>query len=151
MKASSTVLVGAPRDVVEPFLEDLARYVEWMPMVHSAVRELAATPPAWNVELRARVGPFARSKRLRMVLESDTTIGRTRTLVFERREAAHSAHSRWCMSVSTEPQDHATLVSVQLEYGGALWTAGVLDRVLSSQIEEGKKGLVRVAGGHHGG
>jgi hypothetical protein len=44
----------------------LDRYPPWMRLVHR-VEPLAADDgrPAWWVELRARVGPFARSKQLR--------------------------------------------------------------------------------------
>jgi hypothetical protein len=135
---------------VEHYLADLSRYGEWMPMVHSAVRDTGSPVPAWDVELRARVGPFARSKRLRMILQSDTHEAGTRTLVFERQETGGGPHSRWCMTVSTEEGGGTTLVSVRLEYGGSLWAAGVLDKVLASQIEEGKKGLVDVVGGRGG-
>jgi ribosome-associated toxin RatA of RatAB toxin-antitoxin module len=43
-------------------VDDLAAYPDWMDLVHDVS---VATPeddePAWNVELQAQVGPFARS------------------------------------------------------------------------------------------
>ena len=45
--------------------------------------EAPGDEPAWEVELRARVGPFARSKRLRMALTEMVT---DRLVVFERAE-----------------------------------------------------------------
>ena len=45
-------------------VNDLASYPQWMDLVH---RVESVGEGAWEVELRAKVGPFARSKRLRMV------------------------------------------------------------------------------------
>ena len=53
-----------PPEVVFGFVDDLDHYPQWMGLVHGVTRESEST---WSVELRARVGPFARSKRLRMV------------------------------------------------------------------------------------
>jgi hypothetical protein len=36
---------------------------------------------------------------------------------------------------------------MEMAYGGTLWTAGILDRVLASQVEAGKAGLARVVQG----
>lgn len=144
MRTSSSVTVAAPPARVMPFLLDLGRYPEWMPLVHAARAEAGSFPAAWNVELRARVGPFARSKRLRMVLSSDVTTDGARILVFERRETTGAGHSAWNMTVRVEDGNGATTVAIDLEYGGSLWTAGVLDRVLAAQIEAGKAGLARV-------
>lgn len=143
MRTTSSVTVPAPADRVLPFLVDLSRYPQWMPLVHSAGAEEGAVPAAWNVELRARVGPFARSKRLRMVLAADTSTAGTRVLQFERREANGALHSAWNMTVTVDEGPGATTVTIDLEYGGSLWTAGVLDRVLAAQIEAGKAGLTR--------
>jgi hypothetical protein len=51
------------------------------------------------------------------------------------------------MTVRVEDGDGSTTVSIDLEYGGSLWTAGVLDRVLAAQIEAGKAGLGRAVTG----
>ena len=141
MKAGSSVVLNASPDDVAQWLVDLGRYPQWMPMVHSAV---ADGDSAWLVELRAKVGPFARSKRLRMERTADETVDGVRTVVFDRREPDGSQHSRWSMTARISPESGGTLVSIDLEYGGALWTAGVLDKVLASNIDEGKKGLARV-------
>ena len=141
--------LDAPPEKVVPFLVDLSRYPEWMPMVHSADPDHSSpnSESAWNVELRARVGPFARSKRLRMVrTESDASSG-AGTFVFERREADGSQHSPWTMRVVVAPAGGGTDVTIDLHYGGSLWTAGVLDRVLAAQIDAGKTGLARAVAG----
>lgn len=108
-----------------------------MPLVFSAVEH---SSDAWEVELRAKVGIFARSKRLRMVKSHDDE-GR---IVFERREADGRRHASWILIVTLDDQRESTVVTMDLSYGGALWTGGVLDRVLASQVEQGKAGLVRL-------
>lgn len=140
MKYSSSVALNAPVDTVRPYVSDLAKYPQWMPLVFSAT---ASGDDAWDVELRAKVGVFARSKRLRMrrTIESDSLF------VFEREETDGRRHSAWLMRVTLLPSDDGSLVTIDLSYGGNLWTAGVLDRVLASQVDEGKKGLASLVHG----
>lgn len=145
MRAGSSVRVPAGIESVVPWVSDLARYAEWMPMVHAASPETADPGrPAWNVELRAKVGPFARSKRLRMVRTAGETSPGRASFTFEREERSAGGHSEWVMNVALSGDETGTTVTIDLMYGGSLWTAGVLDRVLAAQIEEGKKGLLRV-------
>jgi hypothetical protein len=51
------------------------------------------------------------------------------------------------MRVSLSPSANGTNVTIDLSYGGSLWTAGILDRVLASQVDAGKSGLVRAVQG----
>ncbi len=134
--ASSVDLAAAPATVL-PFVNDLSRYVEWMPLVHSAV---PVGDSLWDVELRAKVGVFARSKRLRMRKTVDDGV----VIVFERDETDGRRHSPWVLRVTVTPTHDGSNVQMDLAYGGNLWTAGVLDRVLAHQVDEGKAGLVRV-------
>ena len=49
-------------------IADLATYPTWLGIVHRVESDGEdAGRPAWRVELRGRIGPLARSKRLRMV------------------------------------------------------------------------------------
>lgn len=127
-------------ETVRPLVSDLSRYPEWMPLVYSAV---VAKEDVWNVELRAKVGVFARSKRLRMrrTATSDSLF------VFEREEDDGRRHSPWLMRVEVVPVENGSTVSIDLSYGGNLWTAGVLDRVLASQVDAGKAGLAALVQG----
>jgi carbon monoxide dehydrogenase subunit G len=140
MNYSSTVDVPAAVEVVRPFVEDLASYPTWLPMVHNVS---ALTSDAWSVELRAKVGVFARSKMLRM----RRTINEENIIVFERDEEDGRQHSPWVMRVSIIPSASGTNVTIDLSYGGTLWSAGILDRVLASQVDAGKAGLVRAVQG----
>ncbi len=140
MNYSSSVDVPVAIDAVRPFVEDLAAYPTWMPMVHDVV---AVDDGAWSVELRAKVGVFARSKKLRM----RRTMNEENIIVFERDEDDNRQHSPWVMRVSLSPSAMGTNVTIDLSYGGSLWTAGILDRVLASQVDAGKSGLVRAVQG----
>lgn len=140
MKYSSSVDLAVPPEVVHPYVSDLTRYPQWMPLVFSAEE---CGDGVWNVELRAKVGVFARSKRLRMrrTMDDGTVV------LFERDEDDGRRHSPWVMRVTIVPTSTGCTVQMDLSYGGNLWTAGVLDRVLASQVDSGKAGLANVVHG----
>lgn len=141
MHVDATLEVAAPVDRVVPHVADLSRYPAWMPLVHAVDVDISvADESAWIVELRAKVGVFARSKRLRMVR---TEAGPIR-FVFERDETDGRRHAAWTLTVDVESTERGSRVSVSLSYGGTLWTAGVLDKILAAQIEAGKEGLARI-------
>lgn len=140
MRAASSVTLAAPLPEVREWVRDLSRYPQWMPLVHSAATD--DTGDAWTVELRAKVGVFARSKRLRMV----RTVDEENRVVFERRERDGRVHATWTLEATLVPEGSGCTVGMEMHYGGSLWTAGVLDRVLAHHIEEGKKGLASVTG-----
>ena len=99
MRASSSVTVPVAIEQVVPHLADLSGYPQRMPMIHSIERDDDGAEVGWSVELRAKVGPFARSKRLRMVRTvSERSAGAAR-FVFDRRERGGGSHSVWRMSV----------------------------------------------------
>ena len=148
MRTSSTLELDAPVGTVAALVDDLSAYEQWMPMIHGIERADADGVTAWSVELRAKVGPFARSKRLRMVRTVHATAADgTVTVVFARREVPVRQHSAWTMTVRVSPRGAGCTVAMDLEYGGTLWTAGVLDRVLASNIEAGKMGLAAAVNG----
>ena len=140
MQYSSDVVVAVEPTRVYPYVADLARYVEWMPMVHEVE---TVGDGVWNVELRAKVGVFARSKRLRM----KRTVNTSQHIVFERDEIDGKRHSPWTMAIALQATEAGSVVTVDLSYGGTLWTAGILDRVLAAQVDAGKTGLARVVQG----
>jgi hypothetical protein len=109
-----------------------------MPLVH------AATPVGdgeWDVELRARLGPVARSKRLRMVR---TWMEWDRSAVFERREPDGRRYSPWVLRADLRPVADGTVLDMDLTYGGSLWTGGMLARVLDEQIRTGSARLLEL-------
>ena len=126
--------VETPATPAELFavVEDLGRYPDWLDIVRAATPEGDGT---WAVELRGRVGPLARSKRLRMVRtvhEPDSRV------VFERNEPGRSL---WRLTALVEPTDEGSRLTMSLHYGGALW-GPVLDRLLADEVTRARPRLV---------
>lgn len=136
MRTSESVEVPVPPDAVYPHVVDLAEYPRWLPLVHAAQSDGEA---AWTVELRARVGPFARSKQLRMA-RVESVPGEL--VVFERAEVDGREHARWALRCELRPIDAGTRVTMHLAYDGRLWTGGILERVLDEEIRRGRAGLL---------
>lgn len=121
-------------------VSDLSTYTKWLDMVHSAeVLSDGGDALAWQVELRARVGPFARSKRLRMVR---TNSDPPRTVVFERQECDGKQHSAWILRATVAPSSGGSTLHMHLHYGGLLFTGGVMERLLADQIRQGSDRLL---------
>ena len=130
----------ADQEQLYAVMADLATYPSWLELVDRA--EPAPSPddgadpaePAWTVTLRARIGPLARSKRLRMV----RTVDDGRLVRFERRELDGRDHSDWTLSAEVEAVDEEpwrSRVRLELAYGGSLWS-GLLDGVLQSAADD---------------
>lgn len=115
-------------------VSDLNTYPHWIELVHR-VEPIAAggdgtggrgAEPTWFVTLRARLGPLARSKRLRMArttLELPADNGDQGFVRFDRREIDGRDHAPWTMEVTVEPAFGSALsVAVcRLCYGGGMW------------------------------
>lgn len=151
METTESIVVDAAPAAVFAYVERLDTYPDWLPLVHSAEPADPAPVdggPAWAVELRAKVGPFARSKRLRM----ERTVHQPgRQVVFARRELDGREHAMWRLQADLrDASDGGTVrteLTMHLSYGGTLWTGGVLERVLEEQVRHGRAGLQRVLGG----
>jgi hypothetical protein len=122
-------------------VDDLSTYPQWNGLVHTASRE-PGEDPVWDVELRARLGPLARSKRLRMVRtlrDADTF-----TVTFERDQADGRNHSPWVLEAGIDEHNGICTLTMRLHYGGSLWTGGALERVLAEQITSGRERLLQL-------
>ncbi len=125
----STVLADTAR--VQRVLCDLTTYENWLDLVDRVeVAEAAEgdTGPAYEVTLIAKIGPFARRKRLRMVRTDSGDDGAT----FERREIDGRDHSSWILGAHAYEGD-PTRVTMRLAYGGGLWS-DALEGVLENQV-----------------
>jgi hypothetical protein len=131
-------VLAAPIQVVFEFVERLDRYPEWMELVHDVEAVEDPEHLAWEVELRAQVGPLARSKRLRMVRTVHVV---PTTAVFERAEIDGRDHSPWVLRSSLNVVEGGTELRMTLVYGGSLWTGAVLQRVLDDHVERGAAAL----------
>ena len=140
--------LAAPCDSNRLFswVEDLTVYPQWMALTH---RVTVAGAAAWNVELRAQVGPFARSKVLRMERTEHVAPGQGSgaapgRATFERRELDGREHSPWTLraTVGPGPTDETSHLTMELQYGGSLWGGAVLQRVLDDAVRRGSERLV---------
>jgi hypothetical protein len=99
----------------------------------------ADAAPAWEVDLRGRLGPLARSKRLRM---ERTVLEPARRAAFERRERDGRHHADWALFAAVEPRSQSgSRLIMRLHYGGGLW-GPVLERLLGDEIEQAKPRLL---------
>jgi hypothetical protein len=136
--------MSAPCSPSELFgwIDDLARYPSWMGLVHRAdPLAMIDGVPRWDVELRARVGPLARSKRLIM---SRTTCTQDHEVVFERSEVDGRKHSMWRLGATVAEAGTGSHLVMHLHYAGSLWTGGIVERVLHDEITNSRDRLVRL-------
>jgi len=128
---------------LHPWVDDLGRYPEWLDIVPRAVAvdpHPADAGPAWSVDLRGRLGPFARAKRLRMVRTASEAPHHAR---FERVEHDGREHSAWVLDAEVDEREGGSRLTMRLHYGGRLWMP-VLDRLLADEIERSRPRLLRL-------
>jgi len=144
MKIERKVVLRAAPGAVFELVDDLGQYPQWMDLVHD-VREVDGPDGnlrSWDVELRAQVGPLARSKRLTMVR---TIHEPTERVVFERSEVDGRRHSSWVLESALVQQASGEVeLTMTLTYGGNLWTGAVLERVLDDHVERGARSLTEL-------
>jgi len=146
MQLEAALRTAAPAARVLAYVADLADYPQWMSLVHLATPVPAATVPTWDVELRAKVGPFARSKRLRMVRTTYDTTNPTR-VVFERRELDGREHAAWRLEVTINTTAlGATELVMQLHYDGRFFVS-VVEAILQQNIDAGRSKLAALLEG----
>ena len=134
MDITADVELEATVEKVRAFIAELDRYPGWLSIVAKA-EPLAygAGRQAWAVELRAKVGPLARSKRLRMV----RTIDESEHLRFERDELDGRDHAQWTLDAYLDQTSSGTRLQMVLHYSGG-FGSGVVQRLLSDEIEASK-------------
>jgi len=136
-----TATLEAPCPPAELFawVGDLGRYPEWLSIVTRA-EPVPGADLAWSVDLRGRLGPLARSKRLRM---TRTEHRADELAVFERNEADGRRHPPWVLRAEVSPADagEGSQLTMRLHYGGSFW-GPVLERLLADEIEQSRLRLL---------
>lgn len=135
MDLSATLDAPCPPADLFAWVEDLDRYAEWLTILANVV---ADGDDAWLVDLRGRLGPFARSKRLRM---RRTEHEPERRAVFERDERDGRHHSAWVLRADVEDAGDGSRLTMHLHYGGGLW-GPVLEGLLRGEIESSRRRLL---------
>lgn len=145
-----TATLDAPCSTEQLFaaVDDLAAYPEWLTIVTRAVPAETADGdpgPAWSVDLRGRLGPLARSKRLRMVRTEYEPATRIR---FERRELDGREHSAWVLEAAVAANgDTASELTMHLHYGGS-FGGSILERMLRDEIDSSRPRLLALVTEH---
>ena len=137
MDVTAKLDTAHPPEALFAVVGDLGTYPRWLDIVPRAV-PAESTPPAWSVDLRGRLGPFARSKRLRMVR---TTFDEPHRVVFERQERDGRDHSPWVLTAEVAPTTAGSSLTMRLHYGGGLF-GPVIERLLGDEIERSKPKLL---------
>ncbi|MFM8858165.1 MAG: hypothetical protein ACKOI2_13400 [Actinomycetota bacterium] len=137
----------APLESVLVWVSDLSTFPQWTRVLHRVEEEPSPSdsPRAWQVELRGKIGPFARSKRLRMIQVPTSDSGHLR---FERRELDGVDHGVWRLDVRVHQGDPLARsnLSAVFEYEGRLWS-GAIERLLRDEIEASKQRLTDLVAG----
>ncbi|MCU1344077.1 MAG: hypothetical protein JWL70_343 [Acidimicrobiia bacterium] len=129
VELTASLDTAASPEVLFAWLEDLSRYPQWLSIV--AKVEPSGTD-AWLVDLRGRLGPFARSKRLRMVRTVHEPFER---VVFERHELDDRDHGSWVLDAHVHPAGNGgSSMAIELRYSGGLW-APVLERLVNEEVQ----------------
>jgi hypothetical protein len=134
-----TVELEAPYapEVVFPWVAELDRYPAWLEIVPRAAPDGSATA-VWQVDLRGRLGPLARRKRLRM---ARTELDAPRRVRFERAELDGRQHAAWILEATVEATSEGSRLTMGLHYGGSLF-APVLERLLADEVEQSRERLL---------
>lgn len=158
MDVVAALVAPCPPDELFRWVEDLGRYPEWLEIVTRAEPltggregvgadvgddgdgdgDADGAGPAWAVDLRGRLGPLARSKRLRMVR---TRCVAPTSVLFERVELDGRHHSPWVLQADVTPDGAGAALRMRLHYGGGLF-GPVLERVLRDEIERSRLRLL---------
>ena len=142
MELVASVEVPVSVDKLFNYVADLANYSSWLEFVYKVdlVGESTETDATWLVELRAKLGVLARSKRLRM---TRTLCEHPKLVVFERREQDSRRHSDWVLRATVSPTSTGARLETNLHYSGSLFTGGMLERALNDQIAAGREKLIQ--------
>ena len=148
MELVRELVIPASTDVVFGHVNDLGTYPAWMTLIREVERldDLdSGDELSWAVVLQARVGPFTRSKQLRM---ARTELDPGRRAVFERAEIDGRNHAKWRLDAQVEPDESGSLLRMGLFYGGRLWGGPVLERVLDAEVAASSERLLQVVTDH---
>jgi len=110
---------------------DLPGYPSW----HGMVKKVEPDGEGWLVDLVGKVGPFSRSKQVRLVRadEGDEAPGEVR---FVRVERDREDHSRWELVAAVDPPagEGPCMLRFNLRYDGSSPLAGMLEPLIRAEV-----------------
>jgi Polyketide cyclase / dehydrase and lipid transport len=141
MDVTAEMLAPCGREDLFAWVEDLVRYPDWLeigPRAVPAEPQPGDPGPAWSVDLRGQLGPFARAKRLRMV----RTVHQPPAVVqFERIEHDGRHHSAWVLRAEVTAAESGTRLTMHLHYGGGLG-GPLVEKLLADEIDRSRPRLI---------
>lgn len=145
MDLTEDLVAACTPEVLFAHVSDLASYPSWLAIVERAVPhptsdDAADVDVAWQVDLRGRLGPMARSKRLRMVR---TEFDPPRRVRFERVELDGRRHAPWVLEATVTADGDGSRLRVHLHYGGTFGGA-LLGRMLADEVERARPRLAEL-------
>ena len=135
--------IDAPPAAVLAEVEHLPSYPSWHGMVH----RVEPDGDGWLVDLGGRLGPFTRTKRVRLVRAESSAPGEVRFVRAERDRADHGA---WELHGTVDPPtgDGPCTLRFRLLYDGSSPLASMLEPVLRAETHRSADRLrQRLAGG----
>lgn len=152
MDVVATLVAPCPPEELFAWVDDLGRYPDWLEIVARAEPD---GDDAWAVDLRGRLGPLARSKRLRMVrstqagsasepdtpLEARSGSAPVMSVRFKRAELDGRNHSPWVLEADVTAHGNGSELHMRLHYGGGLF-GPVIERLLRDEIERSRLRLL---------
>ena len=141
---TADLVAPCPPDELFAWVDDLGRYPQWLEIVPraGAVEPHPDDPgPAWSVDLRGRLGPFARSKRLRMA----RTVHEPGSVRFERVEHDGRQHAPWVLTADVSADGDGSRLRMRMHYGGSL-VGPLIERLLTEEINRSKPRLLALVG-----
>lgn len=145
MELTAELKAPCPAPDLFSWVDDLSRYDRWLGIVRRT-EPLALGDdgrPAWNVDLRAQLGPLARAKRLRMERTRHEVGPDLSLALFERREIDGRDHGVWILRAEVRPTHQGSRLTMVLSYDGRLW-GPALGAVLQQEIERSRQRLLEL-------
>ena len=121
-------------------MADLPGYAEW----HGMVKRVEGDGDGWLVDLGGRLGPFTRTKRVRMVRAApeEESAGQVR---FVRQEHDRDDHGAWELQCAVDPAEGEGPCTLRLRmlYDGSSPLIGMLEPLLRAEVDKSADRLRR--------
>jgi hypothetical protein len=129
--ASLGARFDAPPAAVLAEIADLQGYPAWHGMVH----RVEPDGDGWLVDLGGKLGPFSRTKRVRLVRAPDDVAG-PGAVRYIRDERDGKEHGRWELEGRVDPVtgDGPCTLRFRLHYDGSSPLAGMLEPLLRAEV-----------------
>lgn len=133
-------LDAAPAAVLAE-VSDLPGYPSW----HGMVKKVVADGDGWLVDLGARVGPFTRTKRVRLVRAPDEPEAGPGRVRFVRKEVDREDYGGWELQADVDPAagEGPCTLRFRLLYDGSSPLLGMLEPILRAETQKSADRLRR--------